>query len=152
LAALTQGAFRFLRSARVDQVDVEVVNPEEEGWNAPVTIIRAEVRDRPFIVDTIRESLAGANLPTHHYVYPVIGIVRDTSGAIVQVTEPSKADPRAIVHCEVPRIPEAERREDIRREIERRLRDVVAATDDFEPMLAALRDTIQMVEGYAANQ
>src|SRR5690606_19980379 len=152
LAALTQGAFRFLRSARVDQVDVEVLNPEEEGWSAPVTIIRAEVRDRPFIVDTISEYLSGENLPIEHYVYPVLGIVRDESGAIVQVTDPSKASPRALVHCEIPYIPDPARREEIRREIDRRLQDVVAATDDFQPMLAALRDTISMVERYAEKQ
>ncbi|MBV9773616.1 MAG: hypothetical protein JO040_06680, partial [Gemmatimonadetes bacterium] len=43
LAALTVGAFRFVERARPDQVNVEVVDPENEGWSAPVTLIRAQV-------------------------------------------------------------------------------------------------------------
>ncbi|MEX2583473.1 MAG: NAD-glutamate dehydrogenase [Gemmatimonadota bacterium] len=146
LAALTRGAFRFLCAARDDQVDVQVVRPQDEGWDAPVTVIRAEVRDRPFIVDTIREYLSAQSLPIQHSVYPVIGIVRNAAGEVVEVTDSADASPRALVHCEVPAIPDAERREEIRQGIERRLSDVVAATDDFKPMLEALEDTVAMVE------
>src|SRR5688572_30075032 len=48
LAAMTLGAWEFLRRVRPDQVNAQVVNPEEEGWNAGVTVVRAEVGDRPF--------------------------------------------------------------------------------------------------------
>ena len=58
LAHLTRGAFRFLERSQPDRVNVEVQNPPDEGWAAPVTLIRAELSDRPFIVDTIREFLA----------------------------------------------------------------------------------------------
>jgi NAD-specific glutamate dehydrogenase len=46
LAALTLGAWEFLRGARPDQVNVQVVDPEDEGWSAPVTVIRAEATVR----------------------------------------------------------------------------------------------------------
>ncbi|MQA89101.1 MAG: NAD-glutamate dehydrogenase [Gemmatimonas sp.] len=152
LAAITWGSFRFLESAHDAEIDVEIVDPEDEGWSAPVTVIRAEVRDRPFIVDTIREYLSAENLPIQHYVYPVIGVVRNERGEIVQVTDPDSASARALVHCEIPRLPDPARREEVRREIARRLGDVVAATDDFKPMLEALRDTAAMVESYADLQ
>src|SRR5690606_11944893 len=74
LAAITLGAFDFMQDARKEGVTVQVINPEEEGWDAPVTVIRADVGDRPFIVDTIREYLSGENLPILHYVYRVVGI------------------------------------------------------------------------------
>jgi len=45
LAHLALGAFRFLQRGRPDRVDVEVRNPEvgDEGWYAPVTVIRTNI-------------------------------------------------------------------------------------------------------------
>src|SRR5690606_18480353 len=54
-------------------------------------------------------------------------------------------------HCEVVRIDDPERRERIREEIRARLKDVVAATDDFQPMLEALDDTIREVGEYRSR-
>ncbi|MEX0912299.1 MAG: NAD-glutamate dehydrogenase domain-containing protein, partial [Gemmatimonadota bacterium] len=151
LAALTRGAFEFLRNARDDRANVQIVNPEEEGWTGPVTVIRAEVGDRPFIVDTIREFLSAESLPIHHYIYRVIGIERDADGRLTEVGEPSQARPRSFIHCEIPVIGEVDRREEIRGEVERRLTDVIAATDDFGTMLDALEQTVQLVRGYAED-
>jgi hypothetical protein len=148
LAALTRGAFELLQRASEEGVTVEVVDPAEEGWSAPVTVIRAELRDRPFIVDTIREYLSSENLPIHHYVYPVVGIERKKDGSIERVVPAEEANPRALVHCEVPPIRDAARRGEIQSEIERRLEDVVAATDDFKPMLEAIARTVETVAGY----
>jgi len=151
LVALNRGAFRFLESAREGRVNVEVLNPEEEGWRAPITIIRAEVGDRPFIVDTIREYLSAVSLPIQHYVYPVIGVARDEDGRLTAFTDSEGGNARALVHCEVPPIPSADRRAEIRDEIERRLGDVVAATSDFQPMLEMLRKTRHAVGRYALD-
>jgi glutamate dehydrogenase len=146
--ALTRGAFRLLERGKEDGVTVEVIDPEEEGWSAPVTVIRAEVRDRPFIVDTIREYLNGENLPIQHYVYPVIGVVRGAEGFVERVTSESDGSPRALIHCEIPRIGDPARRAEIQGQIERRLDDVVAATDDFGRMLETVEQTAATVAGY----
>jgi glutamate dehydrogenase len=113
VAALAHGAYRLLESAEDGRVTVQVIDPEEEGWEAPVTVIRAEVRDRPFIVDTIREYLGGENLPILHYVYPVVGVVRDANGAIVRIGPEGEGNPRALVHCEIPKIRDPQRRDEI---------------------------------------
>jgi glutamate dehydrogenase len=149
LTALTMGAFRFLESARPERVNVEVLNPEEEDWTAPVTLIRAEVGDRPFIVDTIREYLSAENMTIQHYIYPVLGVQRDESGAIEWVGEPDEGRAEALVHCEISRIDDPARQEAIREEIIRRLGDVVAATDDFGAMIAAVGRTIAEAASYA---
>jgi len=151
LAALTRGAFEFLRKGHDEGIHVEVVEPSEEGWDAPVTVIRGELADRPFIVDTIREYLSAENLPIQHYVYPVIGVERDAEGGIARITEPTEGNARALVHCEIPPIRRPERRQEIGAEIARRIRDVVAATDDFQPMLDALDRARSVVSNYATT-
>ncbi len=156
LAAMTEGAYRFLRRSRPEQVNVEVVNPDEEGWSAPVTVIRAEVGDRPFIVDTIREYLAAESLAILHYLYPTFHVERDAAGELVAVgaAEEEGVDPRtleALDHIEIPRVHEPERREEIRAEVARRLAHVVAATDDFSAMLEQLDRTAAQVADYGAR-
>jgi glutamate dehydrogenase len=151
LARLTEGAFRFLSAADDYRVDVQVLNPEDEGWTAPVTVIRAELGDRPFIVDTIREYLSAENVQIHNYVYPVMRVVRDADGRVAALEQPSEPPLFALVHCEVSRIASAKRREEVRAEICRRLEDVVAATQDFGAMIERLDETIAEVQTYAGR-
>jgi glutamate dehydrogenase len=154
LAAMTVGAWEFLLRSRPEQVNVELADPREEGWPAPVTAIRAEVGDRPFIVDTIREYLNAENIPILHYIYPVLRVDRDAAGEIVGVGGGAGGDGRsleALVHCEIPHVVRPERRAEIRDEVARRLSDVVEATRDFHAMLGALDEATQAMAGYAAR-
>ncbi len=154
LAAMTVGAWEFLLRSRPDLVNVELADPGEEGWPAPVSAIRAEVGDRPFIVDTIREYLNAENIPILHYIYPVLRVERDGEGGIVKVGAGAGGGAgalEALVHCEVPHVARPERRDEIRDEVARRLTDVVKATRDFDAMLAAVDAATAAVEGYAAR-
>jgi glutamate dehydrogenase len=148
LAALTAGAWDFLRNTRPDEVNVQVHNPEEEGWSADLTVLHAEVGDRPFIVDTIREYLAGENLPIRHYVYPVLRVERDGRGEIVGLDTPG-ARLEALTYAELSRVHDPARRERITAEVSRRLADVVDATSDFDAMLRELEDGARTMEAYA---
>ncbi|HVH13736.1 MAG TPA: hypothetical protein VM759_11820, partial [Longimicrobium sp.] len=150
LAAMTLGAWEFLRRARPDQVNVQVIDPEEEGWNAGLTVVRAEVGDRPFIVDTIREYLAGEDLPIHHYVYPVLRVRRDAAGEIVGVGG-DEGTLEALTHAEVARVHDPARRETIREGVAHSLGDVVRATSDFDAMVAQAETLAGTLEEYAAR-
>ena len=150
LAAMTLGAWEFLRRARPDQVNVQVVNPDEEGWGAGVTVVRAEVGDRPFIVDTIREYLGREDLPIHHYVYPVLRVRRDQAGEIVGIGG-EDGSLEALTHAEVARVHDPARRETIRDEVARSLADVVEATSDFAAMKAQAEENARVVESYAVR-
>ncbi|MBW3655312.1 MAG: NAD-glutamate dehydrogenase, partial [Gemmatimonadetes bacterium] len=153
LAALTLGAWEFLRGARPDQVNVQVVDPDDEGWSAPVTVIRAEVGDRPFIVDTVREYLAGEGLHIHQYVYPVIPVRRGPAGDIVAVgDEAGEGAPlEALTHCEVVRVTDPTQRTAVADGIRQRLADVVDATSDFPAMTRVLEHEARVVEEYASR-
>jgi glutamate dehydrogenase len=150
LAGMTLGAWEFLRRARPDQVNAQVINPEEEGWAGGVTVVRAEVGDRPFIVDTIREYLGREDLPIHQYIYPVLRVERDAAGEIVAIGGEA-GTLEALTHAEVARVHDPARREMIRDEVERSLGDVVEATGDFDAMVAQAEADAQVVEQYAAR-
>ncbi len=145
LGALILGAFRFLQTSSPDRVDVQVINPDDdvEGWYAPVTVIRTNVSERPFVVDTIREFLGAGGWAIERAVYPVLGVSRSPEGRIYDVqTSVEGRDRESLVHVEIARVADHETLEHIRSEIQRRLEDVVRATDDFEPMVAKVDATI----------
>ncbi|HEX8903766.1 MAG TPA: hypothetical protein VF771_02850, partial [Longimicrobiaceae bacterium] len=152
LAAMTLGAWEFLQRARPDQVNVEVADPRDEGWKAPVTVIRTEVGDRPFIVDTIREYLNAENIPILHYVYPVLRVERGAGGAITAVSSGTGAGGgealEALGHVEIPHVARRERAAEIRDEVRRRLSDVVEATRDFRAMVERVERVQAEVAGY----
>ncbi|MBI4539148.1 MAG: NAD-glutamate dehydrogenase [Gemmatimonadetes bacterium] len=145
IARMVLGGFRFLDRCRPDRVDAEVFNPEldNEGWTAPVTVIRTNISDRPFIVDTIREYLHSQDVPIEHLIYPTFHVGRDPQGRIVEIRPAAEGPQReSLVHCEVPRITDEAERARLRREIASALQDVVRATDDFGAMIDALNDTV----------
>ncbi|HEX2191435.1 MAG TPA: NAD-glutamate dehydrogenase [Longimicrobiaceae bacterium] len=148
LAGLAMGAFRFVLRARPDEVNVEVLQPEAEGWSAKATVIRAHVVDRPFIVDTLREYLNSQDVAIHHFVYPVLTVRRDAAGEVEWIGPSGEGELEALVHCEVERLPD-EQHAEVLLEVERRLTDVVAATADFSEMLEEVDRVAAAVEGYA---
>ena len=152
LAALTRGALDFLKGSRPYRVDVAVVNPEREtqGWEAPVTVIRTNVSERPFIIDSIREYLNSQGLLIERMVYPMLDVERDAEGRVVAVRPPSDGGTKeSLVHCEVSRISDPDVLVEIERELVKRLQDVVRATDDFVPMLGAVDRVIIRLDALA---
>ncbi len=139
LASTVRGAFDFLIDSRPFRVDVSVRNPDGED----VTVIRSNVSERPFIIDSLREYLASEELPIVRMVYPILDVDRDDDGHVVAVGAPTDGGSKeSIVHCEVDRIDES-RLEGVETELTSRLQDVVRATDDFGPMLERVEGVIR---------
>ena len=147
-AHVALGAWRFLQDSRPDHVDVEVFNPEveNEGWYAPVTVLRTSMSERPFIVDSLREFLHEQGLSIEHLIYPVMHIERNGSGDIVSVRSSQNGESNeSFVHCEISRIMDYGVQESVRNEASRRLEDVIRVTDDFHPMIDAVNSTVVML-------
>jgi glutamate dehydrogenase len=145
LAHLALGAFRFLQRARPDRVDVEVRNPDvsDEGWYAPVTVIRTNITERPFIVDSIREFLHSQEQAIEYIIYPVLHVERNDAGEVVAVRPSREGEKReSMVHCEVAQVRDAEALEMLQRELTRRLEDVRRATDAFGPMIDQVNEVV----------
>ncbi len=154
LGALIVGAFRFLQESRPERVDVQVLNPDKEveGWYAPVTVIRTSVSERPFVVDTIREFLGSGGWVIERAVYPVMGVSRTPEGRLYDVQSSVEArDRESLVHMEIARVADHETLEHIRTELQRRLEDVVLATDDFDRMIERADGTITRLGAQAAE-
>ena len=112
LTHMVVGAYRFFAEARPDRVDVVVSNadPDGNGDRAPVTTVRTNVSERPFIVDTIREFLHSQQLLISQIVYPLFEIDRDEHGHMTAVRPPGdSASKESLVHCEVARVDDPER-------------------------------------------
>jgi glutamate dehydrogenase len=146
LTGLTLAVYDFVARSHPDRVDVEVVNPtmETEGWQAPVTVVRASVGERPFVVDTIRELLHAEGLAIEQMVYPMLDVERDAKGKVERVRPLGEGGAKeALVHCEIEPVSDPAVLKHIQSEIARCLTDVVLATDDFVPMLSAVAAVVQ---------
>lgn len=151
LATMTLGAYRFLEESRGFRVDVSVSNPSGEGeWGEGVTVIRTNVSERPFIIDSIREYLSLEELRIERMVYPILDVERNADGVLTAIGAASDGGTKeSIVHCEVTRVEDEDRLDVIREELTRRLQDVVRATDDFQPMLDAVEGVIADVGAHS---
>ena len=145
LARMCVHSFNFLDRSRPDRVDVQVLNPrtDDPGWYAPVTIVRTNVSERPFIVDTIREYLHSHDRRIAHIVYPLITVERDGDGRITDLHPPGeRGRTESMVYAEISRVEDPEMLESLRDETRRRLEDVVKATDDFGLMVDKIGDVV----------
>ena len=145
LARMCVKSFQFLDRSRPDRVDVEVLNPRAEAtaWYTPVTIVRTNVSERPFIVDTIREFLHSHDRRIAHIVYPLMTVERDREGRITDLLPPGKRKrTESMVYAEISRVEDPEMLDSLRDETRRRLEDVVKATDDFGLMVDKIGDVV----------
>lgn len=144
-ARVLAGVYRFLAQPHGDLPKVQVLVPDvdNEGWHGPVTVIRTNVSERPFVVDSIREFLASKDLVIENMVYPVLAVERDEEGRILALGPSEGAGIReSLVHCEVEGVQDPTSLQFLQEELQHRLVDVVRATDDFPKMVKALDRTV----------
>jgi glutamate dehydrogenase len=145
LTHIVLGAFRFLQRSQGTRVDVESFNPdvENEGWYAPVSVLRTNISERPFVVDSLREFLSTEHLAIEHLVYPVLHVERDEDGRILEIRPSAEGEDReSLVHCEFTRVADETNLEALGAQVRDRLQDVVRVTDDFRPMVDAVNRVV----------
>jgi glutamate dehydrogenase len=150
LFAMAVDGLRFLEGGLQDGPHVQVVNPrfEADGWDAPYTVIRLLLHDRPFIVDSVRAELARHEVELFHVLHPIVSPVRDASGAVVDLNVKSGRDQReAFEMYFVERIEEDDRRAELAAAVARVLQDVLMATGDYQ----ALRQRAHAMRDYLAG-
>ena len=154
LAHTTLGAWRFLQSADSTAIDVQIFNPDadNEGWHAPVTVLRTNISERPFVIDSLREFVHSQGLSIESMVYPVLHLVRNKEGRVIDIKPSEEGESReSLVHCELTQIADSENRNSLKHQVEKRLQDVIKVTEDFADMLGKLDKTVEDLKLRAKN-
>jgi glutamate dehydrogenase len=136
------------------QPALAVYNPdvEQNGWQSPHSVVDVVTEDMPFLVDSITSELSRHGLGIHVVVHPVMVIRRDQEDRLVGVLPGAEGNvagspPEAFVHVEVDRIASRARLDELRADLERILRDVRSAVEDWDAMVAATADVARELRG-----
>ncbi len=142
------------------EVRVGVYNPdlERDGWHSPYTVVEIVSDDMPFIVDSVTMELSRQGYGIELIIHPVMRVLRDTTGALLEVLEPGASAERAaraagvdgvmaesVIHAEVARQGDSDRLAVLQAGVELVLEEVRAAVEDWNPMrrrAAALADEL----------
>jgi glutamate dehydrogenase len=134
LAGMAVHIFRFLcaRGRRLVALRTYVPVFERDGWTSSNTVVEAVLLDRPFIVDTLLESIQQRGGEIRLVLHPILGVRRSPTGQVVDIGPASGTeDHEACVHIEATRIqPDVALTELLTDRIE----SVARATDDYPAM------------------
>ncbi|HUF78013.1 MAG TPA: NAD-glutamate dehydrogenase [Thermoanaerobaculia bacterium] len=139
--------WRWGRERTPGQAKIRVYNPtrEEHGWESPFTAVEVVNDDRPFLVDSVTAALNGLDRPVQLVLHPVVDVRRDASGVRGPGGEAALGEPRAesYMQIEVDRIFAQEGRDEVVATLDRVLRDVRTAVEDWRAMRAKLAEIVR---------
>ncbi len=144
--------WRLARQRTQGEAKVRVYDPDagRDGWSSPHTVVEVVSDDMPFVVDSVNMELGRQGCGIDLVIHPVLRFRRDRRGRIIDVLEPGEtADDEiaeSILHAEVIREPEVDRREELRAGVERVLREVRAAVEDWHKMRAKVGEVVAELE------
>ncbi|MGI8506483.1 MAG: NAD-glutamate dehydrogenase [Solirubrobacteraceae bacterium] len=134
--------WRAAKQRHPGEAKVRVYNPELErdGWRSPYTVVEIVSDDMPFIVDSVTMELSRQGYGIELVVHPVIRVVRDDEGELLDVLEPGGTAPglvtESVIHAEVARQADSDRLAVLRAGVELVLEEVDAAVEDWALMRA----------------
>ena len=114
----------------------------QSGWSAGGhSVVQVVVDDMPFLVDSLSMEISRQLRGAHLVIHPAFDVSRDITGALekVQVPKPGSAPPDGAVreswmHVEIDRIRDGDDPADIVEGVQRVLRDVREAVEDWDKM------------------
>src|SRR5262247_2823762 len=141
----------FARKRELDKPKVRVFNPsvEDHGWQSTHTIIEIVNDDMPFLVDSAAMEVNRQGLTLHLIVHPIMranrqpqpGAAEQTLTGVLPDDSPGGIR-ESFMHIEVDRITEPARMEALAADLERVLGDVRVAVEDWQKMLAKVREIV----------
>src|SRR4249919_279619 len=138
--------------------DVRVATPKlsEHGWSAAGhSVVDVVVDDMPFLVDSLTMELSRALRDVHVVIHPNFDVVRDITGALqsVRPVPDGSLEPEADavreswMHVEIDRLPDGDDPDTIVDDIQRVLRDVREAVEDWRKMHAKVEAIVADLRG-----
>ena len=146
LLALSELAYDFLSDATQD-LNLRVFNPDKtrDGFELPYTIIMLALKDRPFIVDSVRAALERRDIASQYLLHPILKVKRGADGL-----ELDEGEFEALELYFVTRQDEA-KLSDLETGIRTVLKDVIAVTQDFEVLQAKALDLAKDLQNQAQD-
>jgi glutamate dehydrogenase len=135
---LVVSAFRFFQApGPLPRVRVFTPTYVDEGWDASWTVVETCLTDRPFIVDTIRETLRARGIEIQALLHPILAVARDATGRAERVELATHGAVReSFLHVVIPRIADPAELAALGDAIRTRIDDLVLVTEDFGLQLA----------------
>ncbi len=136
---------------------VRVFTPtvDEHGWSANGhSVVEVVTDDMPFLVDSVTMELNNQQRNIHVVVHPQFQVERDITGELVSVKPiddlGAKEDPSTVreswMHVEIDRIPEGDDLSQIEAALQRVLRDVREAVEDWHKMHAKVMEVVEELD------
>ena len=138
------------------QAKVRVYNPnlERDGWHSPYTVVEIVSDDMPFIVDSVTMELSRQGYGIELIVHPVMRVIRDETGELVEVLGPPGGDGTAhagqiaesVIHAQIVRQADPDRLSVLQAGVELVLEEVRAAVEDWGAMRARAQELATELE------
>jgi len=148
LYAMARDGLAFVERLGDSPMIVEARNPtyRADGWEAPFTILRLALTDRPFIVDSVRNELRRQGVELVHLLHPIYSMRRDADGRVEAIVTPGGAvvegsERVAFELFVVEREDDPARLDRLTDAVRRVLGDVILATDDYQAIRAQAEQT-----------
>jgi glutamate dehydrogenase len=146
LAAEVIGAFELAASRDGEPAAVRVFNPtlETHGYQAPGTVVETNTEDLPFLVDSVSAELQARGLGIRRVMHPIVGTVRDSTGAISSVLHPAEATTReSVMHFDLDRRLPEDALSALEESVREVFSDVRSVVRDFRAMKARVHRMIE---------
>lgn len=131
---------------------IQIYNPniDDNGWESDHTIIEIVNDDMPFIVDSIAAAINKAGYTIHLSIHPVIHLLKDKKGTILNVESNGEKDKHAtsesFLLMEIDEIIDQKEIQALHDELHIVLNNVQQAVNDWLPMRKKLTEVIKTCE------
>jgi glutamate dehydrogenase len=150
LRAMAIGHAEFAQRRTSGQPLVRIFNPTiaTHGWQSTHTIVEIVTDDMPFLVDSVGIALNRRGLTIHLTVHPLIRVLRDDDGNLLEFVDAGHEGARAesFLHVEIDCETSEEELRRIKTDIEQVLHDVACAVEDWKPMLGRVPKVKQALD------
>ncbi|MBX2807732.1 MAG: NAD-glutamate dehydrogenase [Cellvibrionaceae bacterium] len=145
LTGMLEDAYQFIDNNKRKQAKIRIYNPDsdDDGWQSSHTIITIHCRNMPFLMDSIRLTLARHQVILHSVKSTPLMIYRDSKGTIDKIL-PSAGSydlegNEAFLYFEINRLTKVKDIHALTASIRNTLKEIKRVTQDYEPMQKTLR-------------
>ena len=147
-------SFAQTRSGTERLVRVYNVMPPEEGGFCTDTVVEAVGIDMPFLLDSLLAAINEQDIAIRKVVHPIAPLRRDEDGKIVSIEANGGADAfrESFIQVHVEPVIDPERLAALSNTINDVFNDVECAVADWQPMLAAVDEALDLFEKGPASE